>query len=166
MCCTIYFPWTRLPQVEEKIGLKRSHIYLLMKEGRFLKPLMLGPRAVVWRLEEIDEWIKQFPRTIYQACLIAVQLFAYQTQRWGYGGKNVNQKKKRSRTIVVTAFNLASGAETRNRTRDTRIFSPLLYRLSYLGTKNCLLAQTLRCAWKFYPRHIKYMPAGKFPHAP
>jgi hypothetical protein len=27
------------------------------------------------------------------------------------------------------------GAETQNRTGDTRIFSPLLYRLSYLGTK-------------------------------
>lgn len=26
------------------------------------------------------------------------------------------------------------GAETQNRTGDTRIFSPLLYRLSYLGT--------------------------------
>ena len=25
------------------------------------------------------------------------------------------------------------GAQTRNRTRDTRIFNPLLYRLSYLG---------------------------------
>ena len=27
-----------------------------------------------------------------------------------------------------------SGAQGRNRTSDTRIFSPLLYRLSYLGT--------------------------------
>jgi hypothetical protein len=27
-----------------------------------------------------------------------------------------------------------SGAEAQNRTGDTRIFSPLLYRLSYLGT--------------------------------
>ncbi len=27
------------------------------------------------------------------------------------------------------------GAERRNRTTDTRIFSPLLYRLSYLGKK-------------------------------
>jgi hypothetical protein len=26
------------------------------------------------------------------------------------------------------------GAEAQNRTADTRIFSPLLYRLSYLGT--------------------------------
>ena len=29
-----------------------------------------------------------------------------------------------------------SGAERRNRTTDTRIFSPLLYRLSYLGTSS------------------------------
>ena len=28
------------------------------------------------------------------------------------------------------------GAEAQNRTGDTRIFSPLLYRLSYLGTEN------------------------------
>jgi hypothetical protein len=32
--------------------------------------------------------------------------------------------------ILVTPF---FGAETQNRTGDTRIFSPLLYRLSYLG---------------------------------
>ena len=31
------------------------------------------------------------------------------------------------------------GAGTRNRTRDTRIFSPLLYRLSYPGTLCALL---------------------------
>ena len=30
---------------------------------------------------------------------------------------------------------LLAGAETQNRTGDTRIFSPLLYRLSYLGTR-------------------------------
>ena len=31
---------------------------------------------------------------------------------------------------------LISGAQTRNRTKDTGIFSPLLYLLSYLGLKN------------------------------
>ena len=31
-------------------------------------------------------------------------------------------------------FRLLSGAQSRNRTSDTRIFNPLLYRLSYLGT--------------------------------
>ena len=30
--------------------------------------------------------------------------------------------------------NLIIGAESQNRTGDTRIFSPLLYQLSYLGT--------------------------------
>ena len=31
---------------------------------------------------------------------------------------------------------MISGAQTRNRTKDTGIFSPLLYLLSYLGLKN------------------------------
>ncbi len=30
------------------------------------------------------------------------------------------------------------GAQRQNRTADTRIFSPLLYRLSYLGKENVL----------------------------
>ena len=34
-------------------------------------------------------------------------------------------------TTELTPYNL--GAQSRNRTSDTRIFSPLLYRLSYLG---------------------------------
>ena len=32
------------------------------------------------------------------------------------------------------------GAKAQNRTGDTRIFSPLLYRLSYLGTRNIVIA--------------------------
>ena len=31
---------------------------------------------------------------------------------------------------------LKGGGETRNRTEDTRIFSPLLYQLSYLATED------------------------------
>src|SRR5690242_15261317 len=34
---------------------------------------------------------------------------------------------------VALSMGFMSGAEGRNRTGDTRIFSPLLYRLSYLG---------------------------------
>ena len=33
----------------------------------------------------------------------------------------------------------ANGAQSRNRTSDTRIFSPLLYQLSYLGMVGTLL---------------------------
>ena len=42
------------------------------------------------------------------------------------------------KAICAEALGRASaqigGAQARNRTTDTRIFSPLLYRLSYLGT--------------------------------
>lgn len=37
-----------------------------------------------------------------------------------------------------------NGAQSRNRTSDTRIFNPLLYQLSYLGTVACGLG--LICA--------------------
>ena len=36
-------------------------------------------------------------------------------------------------------LSVKSGAQSRNRTSDTRIFNPLLYQLSYLGT--CRAAQ-------------------------
>ncbi|MBK0560618.1 AlpA family phage regulatory protein, partial [Klebsiella pneumoniae] len=33
----------RLRQVEQKTGLKRSHIYLYMKEGAFPRSIKIGP---------------------------------------------------------------------------------------------------------------------------
>ena len=38
-----------------------------------------------------------------------------------------------------------NGAQTRNRTKDTRIFSPLLYQLSYLGTLSQALLPLRTC---------------------
>ena len=38
--------------------------------------------------------------------------------------------------LPLNYFRPYLGAEAQNRTGDTRIFSPLLYRLSYLGTQN------------------------------
>ena len=40
---------------------------------------------------------------------------------------------------MALLFRDLSGAQSRNRTSDTRIFNPLLYQLSYLGTvvKGC-----------------------------
>ena len=48
---------------------------------------------------------------------------------------------------------LINGAQTRNRTTDTGIFSPLLYRLSYLG----IMAGELG----FEPRHLAISPVFK-----
>ncbi len=49
----------------------------------------------------------------------------------GGGGQNyrIPKSKKPARRLV----SLNSGARTRNRTKDTGIFNPLLYRLSYPG---------------------------------
>ncbi len=38
-----------------------------------------------------------------------------------------------NRTNVCCCEFVESGAQSRNRTSDTRIFNPLLYQLSYLG---------------------------------
>jgi hypothetical protein len=38
-----------------------------------------------------------------------------------------------------------SGAQGRNRTTDTRIFNPLLYRLSYLGIEVPICIRVKRC---------------------
>lgn len=47
----------RRPEVEAKTGFKRAHIYNLMQEGKFPKPVRLGIRAVGWDSLEIDQWI-------------------------------------------------------------------------------------------------------------
>ncbi|WJY13764.1 AlpA family transcriptional regulator [Pectobacteriaceae bacterium CE90] len=47
----------RLKQVEEKTGLKRSQIYLYMKDGFFPSSIKIGPASVAWLESEIDEWI-------------------------------------------------------------------------------------------------------------
>ena len=51
--------------------------------------------------------------------------------------------KKSTYEYFVNA--LKHGAEGQNRTADTGIFSPLLYRLSYLGVSVLATAVTIRC---------------------
>ncbi|MEF3102564.1 DNA-binding protein [Enterobacter sp. 10-1] len=47
----------RLKKVEEKTGLKRSQIYLYMKNGDFPRSIKIGPASVAWLESEIDDWI-------------------------------------------------------------------------------------------------------------
>ncbi|KLN58421.1 AlpA family transcriptional regulator [Variovorax paradoxus] len=47
----------RRAEVEAKTGFKRAHIYQLVKDGKFPKPLRLGIRAVGWDSVEIEQWI-------------------------------------------------------------------------------------------------------------
>lgn len=47
----------RLEDVEATIGVKKSKIYLLLKEGKFPKPIRLGSRSVRWKSSEIQKFI-------------------------------------------------------------------------------------------------------------
>lgn len=49
----------RLPQVQQRIGLSRSTIYSMIKNGQFVQPIKLGPRAVGWLESDVEEFIAQ-----------------------------------------------------------------------------------------------------------
>ena len=47
----------RLPEVINRVGLKRAAIYQYVDRGLFPKQIHLGPRAVGWLEHEIDAWV-------------------------------------------------------------------------------------------------------------
>ena len=47
----------RRKQVEARIGLSRSTIYLRIAAGAFPSPVSLGSRAVGWLESEIEAWL-------------------------------------------------------------------------------------------------------------
>jgi prophage regulatory protein len=47
----------RLPEVIERVGLRRASIYAHMDQGRFPKQVSLGSRAVGWLEHEIEAWL-------------------------------------------------------------------------------------------------------------
>ena len=51
----------RRPAVEKMVGLSRSSIYSAMDRGLFPRPIKLGPRAVGWRLSDVEDWLETRP---------------------------------------------------------------------------------------------------------
>lgn len=49
----------RRPEVERRTGLARSSLYKAIAEGLFPKQIRLGPRAVGWRSDEVEQWIEK-----------------------------------------------------------------------------------------------------------
>lgn len=47
----------RLPDVEARVGLRKSSIYDAMRRGEFPIPVKLGRRAVCWPASAIEAWI-------------------------------------------------------------------------------------------------------------
>jgi len=51
----------RMPSVRRMTALGRSTIYRLMAQKLFPSAIKLGPRAVGWRLTDIDQWLEERP---------------------------------------------------------------------------------------------------------
>jgi prophage regulatory protein len=52
----------RKPEVRRRTGLSDSQIWRLEKEGTFAARIHLGPLAVGWYEDEVDEWVNSRPR--------------------------------------------------------------------------------------------------------
>jgi prophage regulatory protein len=46
----------RVPEVLERYGLAKSTLYLLMRQGRFVRPCKIGRRAVAFRVSDLERW--------------------------------------------------------------------------------------------------------------
>ena len=49
----------RLPAVKKRTGFGRSHIYSLIRIGKFPKQINLGPQSVAWLESEVTDWMKE-----------------------------------------------------------------------------------------------------------
>lgn len=52
----------RRNDVLEIIGLSRSTLYYLVRDGRFPAPISIGQRAIGWRLTDVNEWVASRPQ--------------------------------------------------------------------------------------------------------
>ena len=49
----------RLPEVERLVGLKRSTLYQMAREGRFVKPVRVSPRCTAWPASKVHAWMQE-----------------------------------------------------------------------------------------------------------
>jgi prophage regulatory protein len=52
----------KLPWVLDKVALRKTTIYDLIKRGLFPAPIRLGLRSVGWRQGDIEGWLASRPR--------------------------------------------------------------------------------------------------------
>lgn len=48
----------RLPTVTDLTGAAKSTIWLWVKEGKFPRPVKLGPRSVAWKSKDVREFLE------------------------------------------------------------------------------------------------------------
>ena len=74
---------------------------------------------------------------------------------WSFMAKVRYLGRKQKRPAMLPRPGVESGGQGRNRTTDTRIFSPLLYQLSYLAFVRQLLNNRCCLSMRFYPRYFE-----------
>ena len=68
-------------QVTARVGLSRSRIYQMMREGTFPASISFGEDAVGWIEEELDAWVKSRFETVYPSTLPEVRELKKTRQR-------------------------------------------------------------------------------------
>lgn len=51
----------RRREVEKITSMSRSSIYRLMQDGKFPRPVRVGPAAVRWKASDISAWLESRP---------------------------------------------------------------------------------------------------------
>lgn len=49
-------------QVEKMLGIRRSTVYKLMRQGKLPEPIQITPGCVRWRKAELEDWINSRPK--------------------------------------------------------------------------------------------------------
>ena len=44
------------------LGISRSALYTMMRNGAFPKPRRLGSKTIRWPVEEVEQWLRGLPR--------------------------------------------------------------------------------------------------------
>jgi prophage regulatory protein len=49
----------RLPEVRQKVGMSKSHIYDLITQDKFPKPVKVSSRISCWVTAEVEQWVQE-----------------------------------------------------------------------------------------------------------
>ena len=55
---------SKIHEVISRSGLSKTAIYRNIKDGTFPAPVRIGKRAVAWRTEELEEWLRKRPYSL------------------------------------------------------------------------------------------------------
>ena len=49
------------PEVSALVGLSRTSIYRMIREGSFPEPVQVGKRRIAWRQSDLNAWLESRP---------------------------------------------------------------------------------------------------------